>query len=134
MFENFLTMPEKQKLGRVIEYEGVTVGAINLTDLKDNKAHLHGHFWNKDYRGKGLGLVAGALVVRYLIEANNLEGLFICPPTSNPMSSRIPEKLGLTPLEVDVELPYPMICSGVKGNTYYLSKEEILELTKKILS
>lgn len=133
-FESFLTNPEYQKYSRVIEYNGAVIGTINLTNIEDGTAHLHGHFWNKNYRGKGLGILAGALAVKWLIRENKLNGIYIFPPKDNPMSSKIPQKLGLTPIEKDVELKYTMLRSGVFGDKYYLSKEEIEELSKRILN
>lgn len=132
-----LTIASNAKLERsqqpivCIVFRGRTVGVHDLTDLRPgDSAVMHAHIWNREFRGRGIGLVSYVKALELYFERFDLRTVRFETPKSNAGANRIKEKLGLVARGSGV-FDLPMLERAVETNTYVVEREMLPVLRRK---
>lgn len=112
----------------MVELHGKTIGMHTLNEVNEVSGDIHAHYFDREYVGKGYGLVSGVKAARKFFETHGFEYIYARPPQANQMSTKMMSKIPFVEHLGIEEIKYVMIKSGTLGNSYRLSREKLDDL------
>lgn len=117
-----------------IKYRGQSIGVHELTHLcPAESAIMHGHIWNEQHRGIGIGPYSYVAAMRQFFARFELQEIRFESPAHNVSVRRVKEKLGIVPCGEGL-LHMAMLAEPVKTISYKVARHQLLHIESCIAS
>lgn len=117
---------ESSKLSAlVITYDQKPIGIHSINPLFENDYGIfHAHIWDREFRGKGVGLISYQMACRVFMERFHLTKILFKTPIQNTGAIRVKEKIGIRCIGEET-IGFGIIRDGTRAEVFELTKEEL---------
>ena len=108
--------------------DGIYVGNIYITNIKDGEGEYHIFIGNKEYWGKGIATEVSKLIIQYAFECLRLKSIFLNVRKENAVAIKLYNNLGFT-----IEKEDDFITMRLLASKNYLKIYPEIKINMKIL-
>lgn len=114
-----------------IVYKDIPIGVHALTDLLEGKSGVfHAHIWDKNCRGKGIGMYSYLKAADFFMKKLKLKKIVFKTPKINVAANRIKQKIGI-PCLGETTFESPILIKPLEANLYELDRPLLDQLLRR---